>query len=75
VVPTQGWHSGWLTQWPHTSQGAKPRALAGQLALVGNLPVGIFPRDVTLAGDTLVVANYGSDSLSLIDATTLALPK
>ena len=54
---------------------ATQRALASQPALVGNLPVGIFPRDVTLAGDTLVVANYGSDSLSLIDTTTLALPK
>jgi DNA-binding beta-propeller fold protein YncE len=51
------------------------RALAGQPALVGNLLVGIFPRDVTLIGDTVVVDNYGSDSLSLIDAATLALSK
>lgn len=47
------------------------RALAGQPALVGNLPAGIWPRDVTRMGDTIVLSNFGSGTISLLDAATL----
>jgi len=47
------------------------RALAGQPALVGNLPAGIFPRDLTQTGGAIALTNFGSYSISLIDAATL----
>ena len=47
------------------------RALAGQPSLVGNLPAGIFPRDLTRTGGDIAVTNFGSETISLIAATTI----
>lgn len=32
---------------------------------------GIFPRELSLVGQTAVLANYGSGTISLIDTTKL----
>jgi DNA-binding beta-propeller fold protein YncE len=50
-----------------------PNALAGQPALLGYLPAGMFPRDMTLApgGQTLLVSNYASSQLEAVDVADL----
>jgi DNA-binding beta-propeller fold protein YncE len=47
------------------------RALHGQSALVGSIPVGAFPREIALDQSLALVTNFGSQSLSVIDTTTL----
>jgi hypothetical protein len=47
------------------------RALMGRPALLGTLAVGSFPRELALDGPTLLVTNYTSASLSLIDLSQL----
>jgi YVTN family beta-propeller protein len=42
-------------------------------AVVGELPAGINPRSLALAGDQLAAAEIGADSLALIDSSTRAL--
>jgi DNA-binding beta-propeller fold protein YncE len=46
-------------------------ALAGRPALLGYLPAGQFPRDVSLAGGQLLVANYESSSLETVRVADL----
>jgi DNA-binding beta-propeller fold protein YncE len=46
-------------------------ALQGQPAIQGSIAAGVFPRELTLAGSTVLVTNYGSQSLTLIDTTRL----
>jgi DNA-binding beta-propeller fold protein YncE len=46
-------------------------ALAGQPSLLGYLPAGQFPRDVSLAGGQLLVANYQFSSLETIQVADL----
>jgi DNA-binding beta-propeller fold protein YncE len=43
-------------------------ALAGRPAVVGTIPSGVFPREMSLEGngDTLLVSNYGSDQLEAV---------
>jgi DNA-binding beta-propeller fold protein YncE len=50
--------------------------LAGQRAVVGTLRVGIFPRelDVSPDGQSLLLTNYGSKTLSLIEVARLPKP-
>ncbi len=47
-------------------------ALAHRPAVVGSLPAGTFPRDVAVVSDRLLVANFGSNELEVVDATQLA---
>lgn len=47
------------------------RALHGQSALAGSIAVGAFPREIALDQSLALVTNFGSQSLSLIDTTTL----
>ena len=47
------------------------QALAGHPALLGAITVGSFPRELTLDGQTLLVTNYTSATLSLIDLSQL----
>jgi DNA-binding beta-propeller fold protein YncE len=47
--------------------------------VLGRIPVGVFPRDIAVSPDgrTVVVSNFGSNSLTLLDVSklrTLALP-
>jgi DNA-binding beta-propeller fold protein YncE len=44
-------------------------ALAGRPALVGTLPAGAFPRELSLEGNgrVLLVGNFGSDQLEAVD--------
>jgi DNA-binding beta-propeller fold protein YncE len=46
----------------------------GSGALIGTLPAGIFPRELTLSADgqTLLLANYGSNTLQVMDAAAIA---
>lgn len=46
-------------------------ALAGRPALKGSLTEGIFPRELSLVGQTAVLTNYGSGTISLIDTSKL----
>jgi DNA-binding beta-propeller fold protein YncE len=46
-------------------------ALAGRPALLGALAVGSFPRELALDGQTLLLTNYTSATLSLIDLSQL----
>jgi DNA-binding beta-propeller fold protein YncE len=43
-------------------------ALAGRRALLGEIPAGAFPREMSLEGDgrTLLVGNFGSDQLEAV---------
>lgn len=47
------------------------RALSGRSALLGSLTVGSFPREMALDGQTLLLTNYNSNALSLIDISKL----
>ena len=47
------------------------QALAGHPALLGTIAVGSFPRELTLDGQTLLLTNYTSATLSLIDLSKL----
>jgi DNA-binding beta-propeller fold protein YncE len=47
------------------------RALDGQPAVLGSIPEGLFPRDFALDGQTVVLTNFASQSVSLIDVATL----
>jgi len=42
-------------------------------AILGTIPVGIFPRDLSVSPDgrTVVVSNFGSNSLTLLDVSKL----
>jgi len=47
-------------------------ALAGRPAVVGHIPAGVFPRDMTLAPDgRLLVSNYSSNNLEAVDVATI----
>lgn len=48
-------------------------ALADQLALLGCLPAGLFPRDVAAnpVGNAVLVANFASSQLESVDAADL----
>jgi DNA-binding beta-propeller fold protein YncE len=47
-------------------------ALAGRPAVVGHIPAGAFPRDMTLAPDgRLLVSNYSSNDLEAVDVATI----
>jgi DNA-binding beta-propeller fold protein YncE len=48
-------------------------ALAGQPALLGYLPAGVFPRDVAAnpAGTAVLVANFASDQVESVDVADL----
>ena len=51
-----------------------PRAvLTGHptLALFGSIPAGRFPREMTVSGSTLLVTNYGSGQVEVVDLRTL----
>jgi DNA-binding beta-propeller fold protein YncE len=50
-----------------------PDALAGRPALLGYLPAGQFPREMTLAagGTTLLVTNFNSNQLESVDVAGL----
>jgi DNA-binding beta-propeller fold protein YncE len=49
----------------------------GAEAVTGSIASGAFPRDLTLTPDgrTLLVANYGSRSLQMVDAERLPIEK
>ncbi|HLG77995.1 MAG TPA: hypothetical protein VKX46_16390, partial [Ktedonobacteraceae bacterium] len=47
------------------------QALAGHPALLGTIAVGSFPRELALDGQTLLLTNYTSATLSLIDLSKL----
>jgi len=47
------------------------QALAGHPALLGTIAVGSFPRELALDGQTLLLTNYNSATLSLIDLSKL----
>lgn len=53
---------------------ATAAALRGRAAVIGSLPAGKFPRDMTLepGGDTLLVANFASGQLEAVDVAALA---
>jgi DNA-binding beta-propeller fold protein YncE len=46
-------------------------ALAGRPALLGYLPAGRFPRDVSGSGGQILVANFGSGSLETVQVADL----
>jgi DNA-binding beta-propeller fold protein YncE len=47
-------------------------ALAGRPAVVGHIPAGVFPRDMTLAPDgRLLVSNYSSNEIEAVDVATI----
>ena len=47
-------------------------ALAGRPAVVGHIPAGAFPRDMTLAPDgRLLVSDYSSNNLEAVDVATI----
>jgi len=47
-------------------------ALARRPAVVGHIPAGAFPRDMTLAADgRLLVSNYSSNDLQAVDVATI----
>jgi DNA-binding beta-propeller fold protein YncE len=49
------------------------RAATGAGAVIGTISAGVFPRDLALSRDgrTLFVANWGSDSLQMMDVANL----
>lgn len=49
-------------------------ALQGKRVVQGIIQEGIFPREITLAGTTALVTNYGSQTVNLIDTTRLPHP-
>ena len=46
-------------------------AFAGRPALKGSIAVGIFPRELSLVGQTVILTNYNSGTISLIDVSKL----
>jgi DNA-binding beta-propeller fold protein YncE len=50
------------------------RLSSGEGAVLGTIPAGIFPRELHLTSDqrTLLVTDYGSDTLQLIDVARLS---
>jgi DNA-binding beta-propeller fold protein YncE len=46
-------------------------ALSGASAVLGSIAVGSFPREMSLDGSTLLLTNYTSKTLSLIDLNRL----
>jgi hypothetical protein len=56
---------------------AAPSTLAGRTAIVGDLPAGGFPRDMSLSPDgTLLVSDYTSGQVQAIATAHLpALPE
>jgi len=46
-------------------------ALAGRSALLGYIPAGLFPREMALHGNELLVTNYSSSQVEALDTTTL----
>jgi DNA-binding beta-propeller fold protein YncE len=46
-------------------------ALHGQPAVLGTIPVGSFPREMAVNGNTLLVTNYDSGQVEAIDTRTL----
>ncbi|SPE37490.1 hypothetical protein SBA3_2650003 [Candidatus Sulfopaludibacter sp. SbA3] len=55
---------------------ARLRAGGGAAALVRTIPVGSFPRTLTLSpdGQTLFLSNYDSQSLEVLNSARLAAP-
>ncbi len=47
------------------------RALAGQTAVTGSIPVGAWPRELAPDGNLAILTNFTSNSISLIDTTKL----
>jgi DNA-binding beta-propeller fold protein YncE len=47
------------------------RALAGQPAVTGSIPVGMWPRELASVGQLAILTNFMSDSISLIDTAKL----
>jgi hypothetical protein len=47
------------------------RALDGQPAVLASIPEGLLPRDFALDGQTVVLTNFASQGVSLIDVATL----
>lgn len=47
------------------------RALAGQSAVIGSIPVGAWPRELASDGQSAILTNFLSDSISLIDTAKL----
>jgi len=50
---------------------------AGQAAILGSVPAGVFPREFggSPDGQTLFVANYNSNELEVIDLKRLSLDR
>ena len=47
-------------------------ALDGRAAIVGDIPAGLFPRDMTAAPNgTVLVSNFGSGQLETVDTATI----
>ena len=47
-------------------------ALDGRPAIIGHLPAGLFPRDMTAAPDgTVLVSNFGSGQVETVDTATI----
>jgi DNA-binding beta-propeller fold protein YncE len=48
---------------------------SGEAAVLGTVPAGVFPRELTLTGDqaTLLLTNFGSKNLAVIDVARLPL--
>jgi len=47
-------------------------ALAGRPAVVGRIPAGLFPRDMTATADgTVLVSNFASGQVEAVDAATI----
>jgi hypothetical protein len=48
-------------------------ALDGRSAIVGDIPAGLFPRDMTAAPNgTVLVSNFGSGQVETVDTATIA---
>jgi DNA-binding beta-propeller fold protein YncE len=48
---------------------------SGEAAVLGIVPAGVFPRELTVTGDqaTLLLTNFGSKNLAVIDVARLPL--
>ena len=48
---------------------------AGANAVLGTVPVGVFPRELSVTSDqrTLLLTNFGSKTLAIMDAARLPL--
>jgi YVTN family beta-propeller protein len=62
-------HTAWVTLKGENALAAVDAESGKELARV---PVGIYPRDVVMAGTTACVSNYGSNDVSLVDTVKRA---